>query len=825
MTLSHCFFVYFWQSVRLVLLIILLTNTLLSYSQEIRGKVIDADSKESIPFANAFWVKNQVGAIADFNGVFQIGFYENDTLIISSVGLSDLRVPSNEAKTKKEYYLSASAQVLADVQIKVKRRKRRKRKEDPAYLLHKAIAENRDRNNLKEKPHYECDIYNKVEIDLNNVDSNTKDLLLFKPISFVFDNPDTTSLKKPFAPIFLSEGFSNYYFKNPNKEKEVILASKNAGISVPSLAQYTGNVYTDFNIYANYIRIFQMQFISPLAKTSWLSYKYYITDSIIKGDTTFYRLDFKPRREQDLAFEGYLITDNVSHGVSSIQYKIPKRCNINYVEEFVIEQKYTLLDSTWVLSHEKLVIDVNPMKKVYGFYIQKNTDWLNYEFNKERGDDFFSTAQKTFVTDSAYKYGDQLLKRYRPVELDTAEKNTYTKVDSAMNTRYLKVVQNLSQMVYTGYYPFKYWEYGPYYTTYSFNSLEGQRLRLGFQTTQSLFENWRLRGYAAHGFDDEVTKYSGVVTKFYGFKKWRYFEFEHLNDYKILSASDNAFQEDNILASLTRRVDPKYTHTIRSRFAWSHEWYNGINNSLELKTEKLIPIGSLTYKTPLGEDVNELNVHTVKVGGRFALNEKFVRYGFRRLSLLTTKPRFDYGYTYGLKIQNQGFEFHKLELQMADRYYFGFFGFLDLRMFAGKIWGDLPYPLLLNHQGNDSYYFDSEAFNLMNPFEFVSDQQVSLMAKYNFNGLLLNRVPLLKRMHLRSFVFANSVYGTLNDGHENLIELPEGLSALSEPYLETGFGIENIFKLIRLDFIWRLTNSSSPEVQQFGITFDIVPAF
>ena len=821
---SHWFFVYFCWLVKRVIGILLLISSNI-FAQNIVGRVVDAESGAPIPFANVLWLKNQVGNVADLEGNFSISFLNNDTLQISVIGYTELKVASEITKTKKVFKVSKAAEVLKGVSIEIKRRKkRRKRKEDPAYRLHQEVAKNRIKNDIKKRPYYDCKIYNKSEIALNNVDSNTKNLLLFKPVSFVFDHPDTSSRKKAFSNIFISEAFSNYYYKKPGGEKEVIKASKNAGINIPSIAQYTGNVYTSFNIYENYIRIFQKQFISPLSKTSWLSYKYYITDSTIVGDTTYYRLEFRPRRDQDLAFEGYIITDDKSHGVSEVQFEIPKRCNINFVEEFVVNQRFKLLDTAWVLDKEDLLIDVNPLEKSYGFYINKQTQWMDFNFDFQ-GDTSVFGAQKTHVEDSAYKYGTELLERYRPDSLSAKSAAIYKVVDSAMNTRYLKTIQNLSQMLYTGYYPFKYWEYGPYYTTYSFNSLEGDRVRLGFQSTQALFENWRLRGHVAHGFGDGVTKYNGLITKYYGFKKWRYFEFEHLNDYKILSASDNAFQEDNILASLTRRVDPKYTHTKRTRFEWSHEWYNGINNSIELKTENLVPIGSLNYATSGGDELKELNVHTVKIGGRLAINECFVRYGFRRLSLSTRKPRFNYAYTTGVIVNGEGHEFHKAELEMIDRYYFGYFGFLDLKVFTGKIWGDVPYPLLLNHQGNDSYYYDNQAFNLMNPFEFASDQQLSVMTKYNFDGLIFNRIPLMKRLHLRSFLFANTVYGTMNNSHEDIILLPDGLSSLNQPYLETGFGVENIFKLIRLDFIWRLTNVSSPEVQKFGITFDIVPNF
>ncbi len=810
---------------RLTLSILCLFISTVIFGQDISGEIVDAKTNEPLPFSNVIWLKNQVGNVSDLEGSFSIPFYDNDTLQISVIGYADLKIPSDEAKHQTVFKISKATEVLQGVNIEVKKRKKkRKRKEDPAYLLHQQIAKNRGKNNIKKRPYYDCKIYNKAEISLNNVDSNTKKLLLFKPVAFVFDDPDTSSRIKPFSDVFISESFTEYYYRKPGSEKEVIKASKTAGINIPAVAQYTGNVYTSFNIYDNYIRIIQKQFISPLAKSSWLSYNYYITDSSKAGDTTFYKLEFRPRRSQDLAFEGYIITDNVTHGVSEVQFEIPKRCNINYVEEFVVNQKFKLLDSAWVIDDEEILIDVNPMEKTYGFYINKQTKWIDFNFNF-KGDTSLFGNQKTAVEDSAYKFGSVLLEKYRPDTLDPKSALIYQTVDSAMNTRYLKTLQGLSLMFYTGYYPFKYWEYGPYYNTYSFNNLEGDRLRVGFQSTQALLRNWRLRGHVAHGLGDGLTKYRGMITRYYGFKKWRYFEFEHLNDYKTLSASDNAFSEDNILASLTRRTDPKYTHTKRTRLEWSHEWYNGINNSIELKTENLVPIGSLNYATSSGGELKELNVHTLKIGGRFALNEKFVNVGFRRLSLLTKKPRFDYAYTAGVLINGSGHEFHKVEIDMADRYFFGFFGFLDLKVFTGKIWGNVPYPLLLNHQGNDSYFFDNEAFNLMNPFEFASDQHLSIMTKYSFDGLIFNRIPLVKRLHLRSFLFANSIYGTLSNRHENIILLPDGLTSLNEPYIETGFGIENIFKLIRLDFIWRLTNVSSPQVQQFGITFDIVPAF
>lgn len=803
--------------------------TFIGQGQTLKGKVISSNNQQPIPFANIIWTNSGIANISDQNGFFIIEIPDgNDSLLINSIGYHDKTIAKETALLQSIFLLKSEQIEVGEVEIEVrKRRKKRNRKVDPAYLLHKRIISQREKNDQKKQSAYQCNVYNKIEVDINNIDSTTKNDLLFKPISFVFEKVDTSSLPKSFAPIFLSEAFSNYYYRRgPIQEKDVIQASQNTGLKIPSLAQFTGNTYTDFNIYNEYINLFQKSFVSPLADNAWISYNFYLTDSTVRNDTTFYRLEFFPRRKHDLTFKGFMEVDNQSFGVNQIHMEMAKNANVNFLKWLVIDQKYSFNGTVWQLDHESTFMDLNPFDKAYGFYVKKSTNWIDYKFNDPKENSFYSNADLIQVADSAYSKGAELLDSLRPTSLSVIEKETYHKMDSAMNTGYMKVMKNLSQMVYTGYYPFKYWEYGPYYTTYSWNSLEGQRVRIGFQTTQNVLKRTHLLGHYAYGTGDKKGKYKAQLTQFYGMKKqWRYIRFTHLNDYKILSASDNAFQEDNIMAALTRRTDPKFTHTKRNELSWLHEWYNGINNSITLKSEEFKSLGTLDYITPIGDTLNKINLNSITIGGRFAYQEKFINYGFRRLSLNTRKPAFDYYYTRGFAFQGKGYNYHKAQITMTDRYYLGFSGFSEVVISAAKVWGSLPYPLLLNHQGNDSYYFDNRAFNMMNPFEFVSDQNISAMVRHNFNGMIFNGFPLLRKLHLRSFIFANGVYGTLNNSHEGLVVLPEGLSALNEPYIEAGFGIENIFHAIRLDFIWRLTNNDSPDIQQFGVTFDIVPSF
>jgi hypothetical protein len=135
----------------------------------------------------------------------------------------------------------------------------------------------------------------------------------------------------------------------------------------------------------------------------------------------------------------------------------------------------------------------------------------------------------------------------------------------------------------------------------------------------------------------------------------------------------------------------------------------------------------------------------------------------------------------------------------------------------GKIFGTLPYPLLKLHEGNETYAYDPLSFNMMNYYEFVSDQYISLWAEHHFQGFFLNRIPLLRKLNWREVVSGNILYGSLSEKNESVMVFPEGLTSLGKPYYEAGVGIENIFKLFRVDAMWRFSYLDHPFVVPFGI--------
>lgn len=806
-------------------IILLILFTVSSIAQSLVGRVLSIEDSSAIPFAQIVSLPSQNGTIANFDGSFVLQYDEiDDTISFSYTGFSEQRLAITELKSPIKIYLKQESTELEQVEIYVERkRKRIKRKEDPAYILHQKIVGHKSKTNYQQYG-YETEIYNKVQVDMNNVTEKTKKELIFRPISFVFENIDS-SREKPAVSIFLSEALSDYYYQpSPEKEREIIKGSKISGVELATLSQFTGNAYLNFNIYDDYYNILQKSFISPLAELSWLSYKYFLTDSTQSQDTTYYRLDFVPRRKADLAFRGHVWVNNKDFAVQKIELNIDPLVNINFLNDIKFTTTFGLKDSVWLPKKESIDMDVYLLNNTYGFYIYKNTYYSNYNLKPSIPDSISSNPEKVVKTKDIKENGRSRIDSLRHKPLTEKEEYIYKITDSVVNTKYAQRIAKLSEMYYTGYYPNKYFEWGPYYTFYSYNIIEGSRFKLGGTTTPDLLPKTQLLGFYAYGNFDQVSKYQIRVRQFWNTKLWRYFEIEHLNNYEIIGASDNAFQEDNILASLSRRVEPRYTHINQLRSKLFYAWRNGINNYIEVSHTKFQPVGSLTYlNDATNQVIPDIYSNTITIGGRVAPQEKFIYYGFRRFSLSTKLPQFDYEYSRGLVVDEKGFDFHKAKITMTDRYYIGFLGFLDVVSEAGKIWGKVPYPLLLQHQGNDSYVFDNRAFNLMYPFEFASDQYVSLQATHHFNGLFFNQVPLLKRAHLRSLVFARSVIGEITQNHQSVVQFPEGLGGLNDPYLEVGVGVENIFKIIRLDILWRLSDTKTNQ-DFIGFNIGFIPS-
>jgi hypothetical protein len=781
------------------------------------GTVRDAASGELIPYANLYLLKKQYGSTCNEEGKFSLQTNIPDTLIVMMGGYVSEKIYFSQSQSNLKITLERNN--LKTKEIVIHRKKGKKK--NPADVIMEQVLAHKKKNNYKSLSAYECKNYTKIQFNLNNLDSTLSKNLFFEPIGFLFKKIDSTTFGKPSVPIMLSETSSDYFYKSdPKHENEIIQANKISGIKKSGISEFTGNFYLDYNLYNDYIFTFNKNFVSPLATHGKLSYKYVLLDSTeeINGRKT-YEIFFSPKRKQELTFRGHLWIDSATWAIAKAKLVMSHDANVNLIHQMEIEKYFQLIDSAWLPEKETLFMEFSVNDDRLGIYGLKQTFSSSYLLRQPKPDAFFSTEKIIRFNDSLQGDKEEYWQTQRENTITKNEKEIYTNVDSAMNTPYLKKIKKISILLYTGYLPFKKWHYGPVLNTYSFNPIEGNRFRIGGETNSNFSKKFRVNSYVAYGTLDRKIKY-GLKAEYYfklqGARRFAGIDFS--NDLKVMNLYGTAIAIDNILASISRRNAPKYLFVERYAAYFENEWLKGTGNRITFAYQNIHPLGNLIFEKPDNTFLSEIKTVSLEISGRIAWHEKFFEDHFTRLSLSTKAPIITYSFESAFKgLLNADYNYYKAKIKVSDKWFFGNIGYMHFNGEAGKIWGSVPYPLLFTQAGNNSWYFDPEAFSLMNPFEFVNDQYVKIMLTQHFEGLLLNKIPFLRKLDWREVAFARGAIGALSAEHTKILKLPVGMSGLNTPYIEAGVGIENIFKLFRIDAVWRLTQLNKTNVSAFGV--------
>ncbi|MDO9000615.1 DUF5686 and carboxypeptidase-like regulatory domain-containing protein [Sediminibacterium sp.] len=815
-----------FRTITKCLIFFLVTSFSLNAQYTIHGKVFAADNKEALPFVPVLIKGTTSGAQADFDGVFVIKASKlTDSIIASYVGYKRMARPINKNLTDQEINFpleSIGGVALDEVVIKAG--------DNPAHrIIRNCVKEKivNDRNNLAA---YEYETYNKIEFDLNRIPKEMREKKLLKPISFIFDNVDSSfSGEKASLPFFIIENLSQFYYKkNPTRKKEVVIASKITGIENASVSQVLGDMYQNINIYDNNILVFNKQLPSPVSENGLFYYKYYIVDSAFENNQYIYHLRFKPKRVQELSFTGNIWIADTTWGVKRLEMSLPKDANINFINSVNVVQEFSYTDSVWMLSKDRLVIDFAPTKKAIGFYGRKTTSYKKIKLNKPKDDKFYEFADKIVVEEGATKKSDEFWAENRHDSLTQRELKIFKMIDTIQSLPIYKTWVDVFYLLVAGYKKVNNFEIGPYSNLVSYNRVEGLRLRFGGRTSE-LFSKWyELNGFVAYGLLDEKWKYAIGFKSFITKKPVRQIVgANYKSDYEILGQSTNGFSQDNVLASFFR-TNPltNLTRVDHAEGYYEREWFQGLITRATIVGRKFTPLGSNQYlyaksDGAIGER-EYINNTEARINVRFGWKEKFVGEGFSRLSIGTRYPIVQLNYAKSLQNAFKGeYDYHKLVINVSDRIRITpILGYTDYSIEAGKIWGAVPYPIMQLHGGNETYLYDYLAFNMMKYYEFVSDEFVTVALYHHFEGLFLNKVPLLRKLKWREVATIKSVWGTVNNQNRKTLLFPSTLSSLDKgPYTEASLGIENIFKVFRIDAFWRLNYQLPRAIDNFGFKF------
>jgi len=810
----------FLKRIYIAFILVLTVSTSFSQITKIRGSVKDADSKEPIPYANIIFKGENVGTVSDFDGNFFIETNNaTDSVIVSFLGYITQTLPV--AKNKyQEIHVELQSTSVAIEEIAVHAG------ENPAYPFLRKVIKNKKRNSPEKLESYKCNIYNKLEFDISNIDSTMKNRRALRPFSFIFDYVDTSAINgKTYLPVFLSETSSDYYYRKlPRAEKEIIKANKITGVENESVSQFTGDMYTKTNIYDNYIGVFGKSFISPLATFSTLYYKFFLIDSAYIGNRWCYEMSFRPRTRQEPTFTGHFWVHDTTYAVVKFEIRINAHANINFINDMVVEHEYAYVDdSVWMLKREKIFADLNLTDKSFGVFGRKSTTYSNYTFIDDFNKGFFSgSAGNIELQEKALERSKEYWDSLRAESLTEKEKETYEMMDSIRDIPAFRTYLDIIQMFFTGYKEFTWFEFGPYYTMYSFNEIEGHRFRIGGRTSNRVSSKFSINAYTAFGLRDKKFKYG--IEGLYIFSKMprRSFSIGYKHDLEQLGQSDNALMADNILTSLFRRTpNDKLTGIDQIKINYEYEWKPGLSNNITFRHRTLYPSQYVPFPIHYYDEIrnlSQINTFETTFHTHFAHNEKFVFGEFERISLGTKHPIFDVYATYGLKEPiKEAYPYIKIRGTVKHMIHLNPLGRLEYFVESGKTFGTLPYPLLELHKGNETYGYDIEAFNLMNYYEFISDTYASISLTHHFDGFFLNKIPLFRRLKLREVVSGKSVIGTISNDNLQYSDLPFNMTTLHKPYVEAGVGVENILKVFRVDALWRLSHLHKDNIAKYGI--------
>ena len=791
-----------------------------------KGRVISERDEQAVPYANVLIKGTNEGTACDSLGKFQLSTNGRpDTLFVTAMGYHSMSIPlSPLADQTIIIRLVPTEYNLNEVIIRPG--------ENPAFeILRKAIA-HKPQNNPEELEAYEYEAYHKVEFDLNHFTDKIRKNIFLRSFSFIFDNTDTTADGVTYLPILFNESSSDVYFrKTPRVKKEFVKGRRSVGLKGPKIVQFVQDMYLHPNVYDNYVIILDKNFPSPLNDNYKSNYKFYLIDSVYIDKQKCYYILFVPKVKQDIAFTGEMYIEDSSYSVKRIDLQFSIEANVNFVRNYWIRQEYEKIDGSHsMITKSQVIADftvAENSKELTGFFGRKTSSFRNYKTNQPRDDSFYRGLDLVTFHDSSATRSEEYWEETRQEELTKQEASVFSMIDTLDKSPKFRLLKNSVNTLTTGWLPIDKNAIGNIYTFYSYNNVERSRVKLGFRIGKNSNERLFLKSYLAYGTFDERFKYSveGSTLLSKQESKKTIAGASAKRDATQPGRSSNMYSLDHIFNSFTNTTALNFrAYTEDYNVFLERQWNTGFSTRIIFFKSEWKPFGNYNYwqqdNGGLIKPKSSLRNSGFQFSLRYAHAERDLtaKFGDGLEALYFPKyPVISLDFHQSIKdFLSSEFDFSKTRIRIEQKFMLKKTGFSLIRLEAGKIWGQAAWPLLETPIANQVIFNDETAFNLMNYMEFVSDQYVSLMLEHHFEGLLFNRIPGIKKLKWREFIFAKGYAGSLAEQNKyNKILRPYGINSLTEPYYEAGFGIENIFKISRIDFIWRLNYTEKPGVYYF----------
>ena len=823
----------------------------------IKGTVTDSITGEPLPYVAVLLKGTTIGGTTDIDGKFTITTASKvRTIQVSYLGYTEKEIPFVPGKAGNvKVELAPTSIALEEVVVKPGK-ERYKKKDNPAVIFIKNAIERRESNDPKNHDYFQYDQYEKMVFAMNDYEAKPKKNGKPSKFEFLNDYVDTLEIGKTILPVSEREKLQTvYYRKDPKTERRVVSATKAAGVdeifSREGIQQLLNEVFREVDIFQNDIPLFLNRFVSPMSTMGPNFYKYYLLDTVEVAGTQCVDLGFAPFTPETFGFTGHLfITLDSTFFVQRVKLNVPKKINLNFVGGMTIEQTFNRApDGTRIITKDDIHVDFKLNEKSKGMYARRLNIYTNQTFDQPKNMAVFDESNPVLIPDSAYRRSEEFWAANRPEGAGERKKNTVEMLmEKLRSVPIFYITEKIVTILTSGYVQtnkekdMSKFEFGPMNTYISGNAIEGARFRVGGTTTTAFNKRLFLDGYMAYGTKDRKLKYDGLVEYSFIDKKDYRKEFpvhsvrlEYMYDINQIGQQYMYTNKDNMFLAFKRQKDTRATYLRNLELTYYREHYNGWAYGVVLRNYKEFSTGYAAFDRI--ESNGSLNpqdnykMSSVEWKLRFAPNEKFYQTRNYRYPITLDAPVFTLNHTMAFKdALGSSYNYQKTEVGIQKRFWFSAYGYVDILAKAGKVWTQVPYPLLILPNANLSYLVQPESYTNMNALEFINDQYASWDITYFMNGALLNRLPLIKKLKWREVFSFRGLFGDLSDKNNPFLEenrgkglyaFPTGsyLMDPKNPYMEVGVGVENIFKFLRLDYVWRLTYKDNPGIQTRGVRF------
>jgi len=733
-------------------------------AQTYSGKVIDAETKKTVPFANISFGDGKTGTITDLNGKYTVSLSKlKNPITFSCIGYK-------KSTTDIVSLLESAVVELQPLTIELKNIDVFPGK-NPALTIMERVVENRDRHNPNSSTNYSCILYHKLSFKFEIPDS--VDLT---------KNPDLINMKQfsDKSDLLLIESVSEKKHLRPNKTNERLISGRVSGFKDPALS-YLPAQLQPFTFYKKYIRLLDMEYLNPVSEPGLKLYSFLLQDTIIdtKRDTIFY-IKFKPRKGKN--FNGLTGALHIHQSDWAIKTVSTKSLSQDKSNSLVIRQNYQLINNSIWFPYQmesKLVIKKSKTKgksypivasgKSYVTAINLNPKIIAKDFNNITFEDALNSKNTPPIEHF----------RYNP--LTHKDSVTYFLIDSIGRQMHIDKLITLQKSAIQGNIPWGIIDID-YRKLLDYNGYEGFKMGLGLWTNKKLSQYFSFGGFYTYGFKSEKSNYGAGVN----ITPWQNPETKFSFLYKDrMNATGTFYFLDayNLRSpeSFQRFMFETMDHTKEYSTAVQFRFLKYFKTQLNFKDASITPVKQYRYLSTT-DTIAPFDIQELSIKLKWAYKETFSDTPFGRISNGTVWPTVWANFTYGFGNNITDFTYQKYEVQIHQDIKINPSNTTSIRIKAGRIDGDIPATLLYSAFGSYKTVGLEIPYSMatMRLNEFAADRFAIVNLKHKLS-LLLNKPGRFKP----------EINLTTNIG---IGDAPANAYSFNKGYYESGIFFNNLFR-------------------------------